>query len=149
VRELAKLDANVTATLTAAAFGLLPALRAARGATTARLTASRHSLRAQSALVACEVALALVLVASSTLLLASFRRLLAVDPGFDPQGLVLVDVHAPGDANDFDGQKAFYRSLLDRATAIPGVERGGLSYQVPGGVAGTVARVFVEGVQPE
>ena len=133
---------------TAMAFGTLPALRGARGAAGARLSASRQSLRTQSALVAAEVALALVLVAGSALLLASFRRLLEVDPGFSADGLLLVEVRAPARGGELERQRTFYGELLARSAALPGVVSAGLSYHVPGGRGGSWGHITLDGPQP-
>jgi predicted permease len=140
----------VVATLvTAVAFGALPALRGARSSAGARVTASRHSVRTQSLLVAAEVALALVLVAGSALLLDSFRRLLRVDPGFSTEDLLLVEVRAPVPGREVDRQRRFYGELLERASALPGVRLAGLSYHVPGGRGGSWGRITIEGAQPD
>ena len=88
--------------LTAFGTGLLPALQAARtdpardlsdGARGA--TAGGRAHLARSALVVSEVALSLVLLAGATLLMTSFKRLQAEDPGFRPDHILTLQVSLP------------------------------------------------------
>ena len=84
--------------LTGIAFGLAPALYASRLNLVAGLNESSsrggtgfRSTRFRSALVIIEIALALVLVIGSALLIRTYLKLQAVDPGFEPTGCVLVN----------------------------------------------------------
>jgi putative ABC transport system permease protein len=131
------------------AFGTLPAWRAVERVHGARATADRRSQRTQSGLVALQTALALVLVAGSVLLLASFRNLRLTDPGFDPADLLVTEVRAPALPSETGRQRAFYRDLLERARALPGVEHAALSYTVPARPGGAFGRVKLEGETPE
>jgi putative ABC transport system permease protein len=109
-------------------FGLAPALAAARidlhralkeggrGATGGR----RHQ-QARGALVAAEVAIALVLLVGAGLLIRSFARLVQVRPGFEPQGAVALRVALspakyPGDPE----RAAFADAAVRRIAALPG-----------------------------
>src|SRR5262249_47728844 len=102
--------------LTAAAafvFGLLPALHASRvdlnHALRGRAAGGRRPRRLRRALVAAEVALALVLVASAGLVTKSFARVLAVDPGFPVDGLLTMRVTLPTpNGPDTDADHARY-----------------------------------------
>lgn len=119
--------------LTPLVFGLVPALQlsgidlrealtdAGRGAAGSRRSRTRH------ALVAVQVALALVLLCGSGLLVRSFVRLLSVDPGFEPAGAIAMQTTVPGDRYP-DGPRAalFYQALLDRVAAVPGVRHAGI-----------------------
>jgi predicted permease len=107
-------------------IGVLPALRAARPDLTVALgtgdVRSGRRTRAFGALVAAEVALALVLVASAGLLLRSLTRLTAVDPGFDPRGLVSARIHPIESRYESPAaREAFYRDLVERVSALPGI----------------------------
>ena len=132
----------------AVVFGTLPALRGARAGSAAasgvRTTASRSAQRFQSGLVALEVAISLVLVTGSALLLNSFMRLLRVDPGFDGSDVVVVDVRAPASANSHAQELVFYRSLMERASALPGVAHAALALTMPGLSSGAWTPVTVE-----
>src|SRR5439155_775537 len=88
--------------ITTVATGLLPALRAARPDLTDSLkegtagagTGHRRQ-RLRAALVISEIALSVVLVVGAGLLIRSLWRLRAVNPGFDPAGLVRFYISPP------------------------------------------------------
>ena len=119
-------------------FGLLPALTT----TQARLqdalrggsaSAAPRPRRLRRALVAADVALALVLVSGAALLLRSFGRLVQVDAGFDPAGTVALMVGVPGDDQH---ARAVFRAALQRLRELPGATAvGGVDYQALSGVA--------------
>ena len=114
---------------TAAVFGLVPAIHAARFSLTGALReggrgsgqSARHA-RLRSTLVVFEVSLALLLLIGSGLLLRSLVRILHVPPGFDPQGVIAFDLDLPGTRYGKPEQSAqFFRDLLPRLNALPGV----------------------------
>ena len=83
--------------------------------------------RARLALVAIEAVLAVVLVCGAGLLVRSFVALLSVNPGFQASGVVTMQTTVPGDTYaDPARASQFYGSLLDRVSAVPGVQRAGL-----------------------
>jgi predicted permease len=68
-----------------------------------------------------ELALALVLLVAAGLLLASFGRLLAVDPGFRARGLLTMELELPAArAAEPARVSAFFQQLAERAAAVPG-----------------------------
>jgi putative ABC transport system permease protein len=81
---------------------------------------SASTRRAGNLLVVGEFALALVLVIAATLLIRSFLRLRAVEPGFQPDHLLSmrVDLHV-GKSNE--QQAAYFEEATRRAAAVPGV----------------------------
>ncbi|HSA55682.1 MAG TPA: ADOP family duplicated permease [Gemmatimonadaceae bacterium] len=87
--------------------------------------------RAHAALVASEVALAMLLVVGATLMIRSVDRLRAIDPGFDPAGVFSVDVVTGTSTSDADRRRAFFSEVLERARALPGVTRAGLTNRLP------------------
>jgi len=95
-------------------------------------TAGRARQRVRSALVAGQIALALVALASSGLLLRTFQRLNAVRPGFDAEGLATFWVSLPGARYPSDTSAVrFYSQLLDRVRSLPGVSDAGVSSRLP------------------
>lgn len=105
----------------------------------------RSTMRAGSALVVIQVALALVLLSGSSLLFQTFRHLRAVDPGFVASGVLVTELSVPEVSYPSDAQVgAFFANVLSRVQAIPGVRRAALgpSPLRPGGCSG----VYVEGV---
>ena len=115
------------AALTSLVFGLLPAVQAARRGGEAslqesgRLTGGVDRQRTRRLLVAAEVALALLLLVGAGLMVQSFRRLLAVDPGFRTSSVVSARLSVPRTGRDTAAVIDFYRELVDRAGALPGV----------------------------
>ncbi|HUF78025.1 MAG TPA: ABC transporter permease [Thermoanaerobaculia bacterium] len=124
-------------TLIGLALGSIPALRAARGdqypdlQLQARRTAGGNR-RARGALVVAEVAFAVVVLVSAGLLLRSVERLLGVAPGFDPAGLLTMQVQVSGHRFDDDGEtRRFFARVLDAVHEAPGVEAAALTSQLP------------------
>jgi predicted permease len=150
------------AMLTGIAFGLLPALRAARSAGSAgaahfaRGSASgggRSQDRLSGALVAAEVALAVVLAIAAGLLTRSFDRLRDLAPGFRTAGVVSARISPPAATYDsIPRTTAFYDAVIERMSATPGVTAVGVVDQLPisGPVFGMGIRVqgqFEDGTQ--
>jgi len=82
-------------------------------------------------LIVTEVALAFVLLIGAGLLIRSFARLTEVDPGFDPQGVLTMNIALPF-AKYSDGRSVvFYQQTLERVRALPGVEAATMVYPVP------------------
>jgi predicted permease len=86
--------------------------------------------RTRKILVACEVALACVLLVSGGLLLRSLQRLLDVDPGFRADHVVMFDLYLPSSRYpDAPRHTRFYRDLTNELALAPGVDSaGGLLY---------------------
>ncbi|HET7024662.1 MAG TPA: ABC transporter permease [Gemmatimonadales bacterium] len=116
------------AILTGLGFGIVPALRASDPALEQALrdgssgTAGRPRRRARSILIVSEVALALVLLVSSALLVRSFVSLNAINPGFDPEGLLAARIRlTPARYATTAQQHAFFADLIERLRTQPGV----------------------------
>jgi putative ABC transport system permease protein len=136
--EMIRVDAWVAAfavgasLATAVTFGLLPALRQTRRrAAEALAPGSRRFGGGQDGvrrtLVVAEIAIALVLLAGAGLLLKSFLRLRAVDPGFDPAQVITLNLDLP-DASYPDAARLqqFHQRLLERLRQVPDVAAVGL-----------------------
>jgi putative ABC transport system permease protein len=88
--------------------------------------------RLRRALVIAEIALALVLLSGGGLLLQTFLRLQMADLGFNPQNVLVGFVNPPRVSYDTPAKHlAFYDQLLERAAALPGVERAALASVLP------------------
>ena len=119
--------------ITAVIFGLVPAMHVARGNLSDALKeggrggsdgVSRHRLR--GFLVASEFALAFVLLIGAGLMIRSFVALQSVDPGFHPHHVLSMVVSVAGSNESEPGRRTvFYRQLLDRVRALPGVQAAG------------------------
>jgi predicted permease len=119
--------------LTALAFGLAPAWHAAIGNLSGALkeggrggTDGIRRNRLRSFLVASEFALAFILLIGAGLMIRSFFALQSVDSGFNPHRVLSMVVSVAG-SNEADAERRalFYRQLLDRVRALPGVESAG------------------------
>jgi len=85
-------------------------------------------------LVVAQVAFALILLAGAGLLLASFQQMLAVDPGFEPEGVLTGTVVLPGSRYpDGAAIRAFTDEALGEIRALPGVSWAGITSQIPFG----------------
>lgn len=110
-------------------FGLAPAWQIARVDPQESLkgggrsgTPSRARQRLRAALVIGEVAVALVLLVGAGLFLRSMARLEAVNPGFQPAGVVTATLSLPTSRYGKPEQQiAFYRALEEKIAALPGV----------------------------
>ncbi|HEV7517911.1 MAG TPA: FtsX-like permease family protein, partial [Thermoanaerobaculia bacterium] len=96
------------------------------------LSGGRRGRFARQLLALAEVAVALVLLVMAGVLLRSFARLSGVDPGFRPAGVLALDL-SPSETKYPDPGRLslFYRELLGRLSALPGVERAATVYPLP------------------
>ncbi|MPY91455.1 MAG: FtsX-like permease family protein [Luteitalea sp.] len=94
-----------------------------------RITDDGKRLRMRSVLVAVQVALALALLAGSGLMVQSFWRLSRVDPGFDPSGVLTVEIGLP--TSRAGRHQQIYEELIDRVRALPGVRTASAASSLP------------------
>jgi putative ABC transport system permease protein len=136
------------ALVTAAVLAAFPILRPQRAVAMGGLTeggpsmtAGRERQRLRSALIANQVALALTLTIGGMLLMDSFRRLHAADTGIHPEGVLTVQLSLPADRySEQEESWRFFKSVLERVRALPGVVAAGASTVLPftGGYGCTV-----------
>jgi putative ABC transport system permease protein len=126
--------------LTGLAAGLVPAMRSSRVhpgwlREGNRMSDDRGRQRLRTALVAVEVGLTLILLVGAGLLINSFVRLMAVNPGFRSAGVLVVPVDLPGSRYPQAHQKReFFDRLIAGVKGVPGVETaGGVSHLPLGG----------------
>jgi putative ABC transport system permease protein len=124
-------------------FGLVPSLLASRGDLAAVLrgsgeAASSAGLRtglhfgSRGWLVAGQMALSIVLLISATLLIKSLARVYQVDPGFQTSHLLTMNIALPPARYDTDEKKAaFYKELVERTEALPGVRSAAVTLTLP------------------
>jgi putative ABC transport system permease protein len=141
------------AMLTGILFGLVPAFESARLDVNETLkeggknpgSASR-SHRLRNVFVVAEVALALVLLIGAGLLIRSFARLQAVDPGFNASNLLTLRVPLPARKYDNDEKRlSFFRQATERMQTLPGVESVGAINVIPFGGIPSGTSVEIEG----
>ncbi len=152
--EAVVIDGRVLAFTTATAlvsgllFGLMPALRVSKvnlvetlnesGQTTG--LAARRWTRA--VLLVAETALAVALLAGAALMIGSYAKAVNVNVGYDPTHLLTMSFRlggkdyysdaAGGSARVTPKAEAFYRELVERIRALPGVESAGITSPIPG-----------------
>ncbi len=141
--------------LTGLLFGLAPAWSAVRTGGIESLkeggrgtTAGVGSHRLRSLLVVSELALAMVLLVGASLLMKTFWRLRAVDPGFDPQNILTMQVQLPATRYAaIPKQTQFRQRVLEGLNSLPGVEASMVS-EVPLGGEWVYHNFIIEGRVP-
>jgi putative ABC transport system permease protein len=133
------LFSGTVALLTAMICGLLPALTLSRRSGSQTLLKGARSTthgpgrrRVVTALIAAQVAVAVVLLIGGGLLLRSFGRLMSVDPGFRPDHALTVQTRLP--FTGYPGAtevRAFYTRVVERLDHLPGVTAAGATTQLP------------------
>jgi macrolide transport system ATP-binding/permease protein len=111
-------------------LGLAPALRATRpglGPLLAERGAASGSGRMGRGLIAVQVALSLVVVSAAALLGRSLWNLERAELGFEPDGILLVQVDAGSAGYDGERRLRLYERALDELEALPGVRSAALS----------------------
>lgn len=136
----------VVSLVSSALFGIAPALQALRASAIAtlrgdsgRVTDGRSGVRVRNALVTAQVAIASVLLVSAVLLTRSLTNAQEADLGFGTRTGVISSIEVPGTTPPERGQ-AYYREVLERVRALPGVEAASMARAVP--VTGTERRGF-------
>jgi predicted permease len=119
--------------VSALAFGILPAIQFSRPGRDVIRDRQSSVLRGRfrQGLVAAEVAIALVLLVGAGLLLRSFERLLAVDPGFSPKNTIMLQAFAWDRNGSPDRARTFFNETISRMQSLPGVEAVGAASAMP------------------
>jgi putative ABC transport system permease protein len=133
-------------------FGLAPALSSSKpdvnndlkdgGRTGTSRTGGRN------AMVVAQVALALVLLIGAGLMLVSFARLRAVDPGFHTTDLVTIELMVPLSRYDEKAQVRFYSTVLERMRGNPLTAHSALMFPFPFGGGNAQAGLQIVGSTP-
>jgi predicted permease len=111
-------------------------------------TAGSAAGRLRRALATSQVALAFVLLIGAGLLLASFRAVLRIDPGFQSSGVVTATVTLPYYRyKDDNGLVGAADRILERVRSLPGVSSAGATNSIPLGGDYNSSVIFAEGYQ--
>lgn len=107
-----------------------------------------RSTRLRSALVAGQVALSLVLLSSAGFLLRGLYRIVTANPGFDAANIAMANVDLSLQQYSEDRGQAFYRDLLQRLRAMPGVVSASVASSVPPTEWPGAVSIFHPGEEP-
>ena len=111
-------------------------------------TSGRGTRFVRRSLVAAQVAFAFMLLIGAGLLLASFQRVLAIDPGFTPSNVLTARIAPPASRYaDAQALRTFTTRFLDRVRTLPGVEHAGITSNVPFGGDYSDSLILAEGYQ--
>jgi predicted permease len=142
-------------TVTAVLFGLLPVIKNPTSLTETlrpgdRTTTGGHSrVQVRGMLVAAEIAVAVVVLFLSALVIRSFQKLLAVDPGFRTDHLLSVEITLPEPryGDDSPTTNHFFEQLLDKVVQSPGVISAATTSVLPLKPSEVMTRFLVEGAK--
>jgi putative ABC transport system permease protein len=129
---------GLTALVTGIVFGLFPALQATRVDAIDSLrdgskgSSGAQSVRLRGALVVAQIALTLVLLVCAGLVWKSFGAIMRVNPGIQIENtLSMVITLSPTRYDTGPKRTEYYRQLLERISAVPGVEAAGFTQTMP------------------
>jgi len=140
----------VASVITGLLAGVMPAIRAGRADLTTALKEGGRSdsalgIRTRRLLIACEVALSVVLLMGAAVMIRSLVSLRGTDAGFNPQGVMTMRVSLPKSRYETpERARTFFVSALERLRALPGVEAAGGVDDLPA-QGGSVQPVVLEG----
>src|SRR5262245_52579793 len=139
--------------MTGLLFGLVPAWRSSKPNLTVALkeesgAAGAGRIRGRGALISAQIALSLVVLVCAGLCVRSLLALQRIDAGFETAKVLVLglDLSLNGYKEEQGGQ--FYANLLERASALPGVEAASLARIVPLTGSGMRITVGIEGYTP-
>jgi predicted permease len=144
----------VVSVLTGIVAGLMPAWRLSKANVNETLkqgmgrAGDSGGNRTRAALVVCEVALSLMLLAGAGLMIRSLWNLRGSNPGFDPHGTLTASLPIPGTKYKSPQEEiSFWNRVLDRLRALPGVESAAVVDDLPFN-GGSHQPIMIEG-QPK
>ncbi len=136
-------------------FGLAPAWQSSKVALAPALQDARSSAQfrkswLRTGLLVGQVAVSLALLVCATLMIQTRANVERVNPGFDSENVNLFGFDLRQSGYDAKSGRAFYRDVLERVAALPGVESASLAAQLPLLVVGMPSRgASVEGYVPQ
>ncbi len=139
--------ALIVAVVTGVLFGMAPALSLTRSARALGVGASNSSARgrgrAQLGLVACEVALSIILLVGAGLLVKTFDNMLSL--GFRASNLLVAMIRVPNSYVDSTHARALYTQILERVRKLPGVEAAAVTTIPPFSTGSSSTSFEIEG----
>src|SRR5580700_6106346 len=137
-------------------FGVLPAWRASDLAPIAVLkedsgsvSGGLHRARLASILVVAQISLSLFLLVCAGLFIRSFRAAQTLNPGFNPDHVLLASYSLFPSGYNRDSGVQFHRQLLEKIAALPGVQSVSIADWVPLGYSWDVTTTNPEGYVPQ
>jgi putative ABC transport system permease protein len=147
--------AFVVSALTGILFGLVPALQASKLDVSSSLKEGGRSgeghrrTSARNLLLIGEVALSLMLLVGAGLMIKSFLRLQEIRPGFNSHNALMAMVSLPGAKYKEPQRPEFFRQLMERLAALPGVQAVGGAINLPLGATNYgIGRAFIPEGRP-
>jgi len=105
----------------------------------------RGTRRVHAGLIVAQVTLAVMLVSGASLLIRSVERIRAIDTGFNSQGVITFDLMREAGTVASGSGDQFYRSILERVEALPGVASAGFTNRLPVRDGGWQGPMTIEG----
>ncbi len=129
----------IVSLLTGVVFGLAPFIHVSAirvyetlKASSGRSSANTASTRFRGALVITQMSMAFLLVAGAGLMVRGFWKLQQVNPGFNPDRMLALNVSLPNATyKDVGRAQNFWKLLQDRLSALPGVKSATMMYGLP------------------
>ncbi|GGH17133.1 ABC transporter permease [Silvibacterium dinghuense] len=113
-------------------------------------TGAASHVRLRSSLVIAEVAVALVLLSASIAFLRSYQKMLAIDPGFQPQHVLVAGYRLPPEQYPTQiSVDNFHRGLIEKLLSKPGILAAGIGDTLPSSGNSGMAAYTIEGQPTE
>jgi predicted permease len=140
----------IVSLFTGVLFGLLPAWQATKPDLVAALKDESHSggyrrLRLRSGLVVAQVALSLLLLVAAGLIVRSLQQAQKIGPGFEVERVVTASVDLNLHGYDRARGSAFYRQIIARIEALPGVQSASSTGYLPLNLDNNYTPIYAEG----
>ena len=147
--------AALLSALAATAAALIPSLSTSRPDLVMVIKGTTDGVRARfgrqhirAALVVVQIALSLVLVVGAGLFLRSLGRLHSIDPSLNTNNVLAATLNLTLRGYDEPRGRQFYDDVLQRVSAVPGVESASLAYVLPVTAGGMRMNVYGHSVKP-
>ncbi|HSE30845.1 MAG TPA: ABC transporter permease [Pyrinomonadaceae bacterium] len=146
----------LTTVIAGIVFGVLPAWQSSKAQLVPALkeegrasSQRQHRFNFRSLLVVGQLAIAIVVLIAAGLCIRSFRNLLAIDPGYKAENLLVVPFELDDKKYDEARGAVFQRQVFERLAAMPGVEASSYGLVMPFSGSRFMSSIFVEGRPPE